>query len=49
VVLKGDAQAAPSDHWGVVADLELDGIALGGGRGLETWAQTARLLWPDQP
>ena len=49
VVLKGDAQAAPSDHWGVLADLELDGIALGGGRGLETWAETARLLWPDQP
>jgi endonuclease/exonuclease/phosphatase family metal-dependent hydrolase len=49
VVLKGDAQAAPSDHWGVLADLDLDGIALGGGRGLETWDETARLLWPDQP
>ncbi|WP_448625113.1 endonuclease/exonuclease/phosphatase family protein [Geodermatophilus sp. URMC 64] len=48
VVLKGDAQAAPSDHWGLLADLELDGIALGGGRGLETWDDTARLLWPDQ-
>ncbi|MGY1618149.1 endonuclease/exonuclease/phosphatase family protein [Geodermatophilus sp. SYSU D00691] len=49
VVLTGDAQAAPSDHWGVLADLDLDGIALGGGRGLETWEETARLLWPDQP
>jgi endonuclease/exonuclease/phosphatase family metal-dependent hydrolase len=49
VVLKGDAQAAPSDHWGLLADLELDGIALGGGRGLDTWEETARLLWPDQP
>ena len=49
VVLKGDAQAAPSDHWGVLADLDLDGVALGGGRGLETWDETARLLWPDQP
>jgi endonuclease/exonuclease/phosphatase family metal-dependent hydrolase len=48
VVLRGDAQAAPSDHWGVVADLDIDGIALGGGRGLETWDETARLLWPDQ-
>ncbi|MGY1602401.1 endonuclease/exonuclease/phosphatase family protein [Geodermatophilus sp. SYSU D00815] len=49
VVLRGDAHAAPSDHWGVLADLELDGIALGGGRGLETWEETARLLWPDRP
>src|SRR3954453_3744318 len=45
VVLVGDAQAAPSDHWGVLADVDLDGIALGGGRGLETWEETAQLLW----
>ncbi len=49
VVLRGDARAAPSDHWGVLADLDIDGIALGGSRGLETWDETARLLWPDQP
>jgi len=49
VVLKGDAQAAPSDHWGVLADVDLDGITLGGGRGLETWEESAGLLWPDQP
>ena len=30
----------------VVADLDLDGIRLGGGRGLETWEETAVRLWP---
>ena len=49
VVLEGDARAAPSDHWGVLADVDLDGIALGGGRGLDTWEETARMLWPEQP
>jgi len=49
VVLKGTAQAAPSDHWGLLADLGVDAVALGGGRGLEAWEETARLLWPDQP
>jgi hypothetical protein len=48
VVLTGTAQAAPSDHYGVLADLEIDGVALGGGRGLETWAETAAQLWPEQ-
>ena len=48
VALKGTADAAPSDHWGVLADLDLDGIALGGGRGLETWEDTAARLWPDR-
>jgi hypothetical protein len=47
-VLTGTADAAPSDHYGVLADLELDGVALGGGRGLETWAETASQLWPEQ-
>ena len=46
VVLIGDDQAAPSDHYGVLADLDLDGVTLGDGRGLETWNQTAALLWP---
>ncbi len=47
VALRGRSDAAPSDHWGVVADLDLDGIRLGGGRGLETWEETATGLWPS--
>jgi endonuclease/exonuclease/phosphatase family metal-dependent hydrolase len=46
VVLTGTPDAAPSDHYGVLADLEIDGIALGGGRGLDTWSETEALLWP---
>lgn len=46
VVLTGTAQAAPSDHYGVVADLDLAGVALGDGGGLRTWPDTERLLWP---
>jgi endonuclease/exonuclease/phosphatase family metal-dependent hydrolase len=46
VVLTGEPQAAPSDHYGVLADLDLDGITLGGGRGLRTWAETEATLWP---
>jgi len=45
VVLIGGPQAAPSDHYGVLADLDLDGIALGAGRGLDTWAETETMLW----
>jgi hypothetical protein len=47
VVLTGGPQAAPSDHYGVLADLGLDGIILGNGRGLETWAETEATLWPE--
>jgi endonuclease/exonuclease/phosphatase family metal-dependent hydrolase len=46
VVLTGTADAAPSDHYGVLAELDLDGVTLGGGRGLETWAEVERTLWP---
>ena len=46
VVLNGTPDAAPSDHWGVLADLDLDGVTLGSGRGLETWEETAARLWP---
>ena len=46
VVLTGDAHAAPSDHYGVMADLDLNGIVLGHGGGLDTWAQTESMLWP---
>jgi hypothetical protein len=45
VVLTGTADAAPSDHYGVLADLDLDGVTLGDGRGLETWAEVERALW----
>jgi endonuclease/exonuclease/phosphatase family metal-dependent hydrolase len=45
VVLTGTPHAAPSDHYGVLADLDLNGIALGAGHGLETWAETEALLW----
>ncbi len=47
VVLTGGPQAAPSDHYGVLADLDLSGITLGGGQGLETWADTEAMLWPQ--
>ena len=45
VVCRGTADAAPSDHWGVFADLDLDGVSLGGGRGLETWSDVESSLW----
>jgi endonuclease/exonuclease/phosphatase family metal-dependent hydrolase len=46
VVLTGGSQAAPSDHYGVMADLDLNGVALAGGRGLDAWAETEAMLWP---
>jgi endonuclease/exonuclease/phosphatase family metal-dependent hydrolase len=46
VVLTGGPQAAPSDHYGVTADLDLQGVALGGGLGLDAWPETERMLWP---
>ncbi|MEV4621076.1 hypothetical protein AB0J74_20500 [Asanoa sp. NPDC049573] len=45
VVLTATADAAPSDPYGVLADLDLNGIALGEGRGLDAGAETAALLW----
>ncbi|MDQ4034380.1 MAG: endonuclease/exonuclease/phosphatase family protein [Chloroflexota bacterium] len=36
---------APSDHYGVLAELELDGDRVGGGRGLEGWPDAERDLW----
>jgi endonuclease/exonuclease/phosphatase family metal-dependent hydrolase len=35
-----DGRGAPSDHYGVLADLELDGARLGRGRGLDAWDET---------
>jgi endonuclease/exonuclease/phosphatase family metal-dependent hydrolase len=40
VVGRYEDGAAPSDHYGVVADLELDGPAFGGGGGLDAWDET---------
>lgn len=36
--------AAPSDHYGVLADIELDGDRIGGGRGLDAWDETKQAL-----
>jgi endonuclease/exonuclease/phosphatase family metal-dependent hydrolase len=47
VVLTGGPDGAPSDHYGVLADVDLNGVTLGAGRGLETWPQTETLLWPS--
>jgi endonuclease/exonuclease/phosphatase family metal-dependent hydrolase len=46
VALTGTPDEAPSDHYAVLADLEVDGVEIGGGRGLETWDETAAALWP---
>jgi endonuclease/exonuclease/phosphatase family metal-dependent hydrolase len=43
VVFTGYGETAPSDHYGVLADLEFDGVALSGGRDLKAWHD---LLWP---
>lgn len=44
VVGRFEDGAAPSDHYGVLAELELDGDTVGGGRGLEAWDETKREL-----
>ncbi len=36
---------APSDHYGVLAELELDGDRVGHGRGLEGWNETKAGRW----
>jgi endonuclease/exonuclease/phosphatase family metal-dependent hydrolase len=36
---------APSDHYGVLADLELDGDRVGHGAGLDGWTEAKRRLW----
>jgi endonuclease/exonuclease/phosphatase family metal-dependent hydrolase len=46
VALTGTPEAAPSDHYGVLAELDFDGVPLGGGRGLAAWDETAAALWP---
>jgi hypothetical protein len=46
VAMTGPAHCPPSDHYAVVADLEIDATALGGGRGLDAWNEVAAELWP---
>jgi hypothetical protein len=46
VVLAEQGHDAPSDHYGVVADLALGGVVLGRGAGLAAWGETAAQLWP---
>jgi endonuclease/exonuclease/phosphatase family metal-dependent hydrolase len=46
VVLTEVGGDAPSDHYGVMADLELNGVAVGHGEGLVTWTEAANYLWP---
>ena len=45
VVLTEPRDAPPSDHYGVLADLEIDGEAVHGGRGLESWTDLSQRLW----
>ncbi len=45
VVMTGRGGVVPSDHYGVMADLELDAVAIGGGRGLESWPRAKESLW----
>ena len=47
VVLTEVGDAAPSDHYGMIADLELDGVLIGAGEGLSAWSVAEPLLWPD--
>lgn len=45
VVMNQPCDAPPSDHHAVLADLEVDSVAVGSGRGLEDWDATAAGLW----
>jgi endonuclease/exonuclease/phosphatase family metal-dependent hydrolase len=47
VVLTEVGGDAPSDHYGVMADLAMNGVVGGSEVGLKAWAATARLLWPE--
>jgi endonuclease/exonuclease/phosphatase family metal-dependent hydrolase len=45
VVLTGTGSVAPSDHYGVMADLALDADVITGGTGEERWDEAAEALW----
>jgi endonuclease/exonuclease/phosphatase family metal-dependent hydrolase len=47
VVLREEGGDAPSDHYGVMADLDLGAVAIGGGEGLPAWRDAHLALWPD--
>lgn len=44
VVGRYEDGGAPSDHYGVLADIELDGDRIGNGRGLDAWDETKLTL-----
>ena len=46
VVLTEAGSDAPSDHYGVLADLAPNGVVIGGGEGLKAWTAAAAALWP---
>ena len=46
VVLTAQGANAPSDHYGVIADIELNGVVIGDGEGTEGWPNARTLLWP---
>ena len=48
VVLTERGDHAPSDHYGVLADLDLDGVVIGHGEGGRAWAEAEKLLWPEE-
>jgi endonuclease/exonuclease/phosphatase family metal-dependent hydrolase len=49
VVLTERGDAAPSDHYGVMADLALDGVVVARGQGGAGWAEAEPILWPRGP
>lgn len=48
VVFTERGDHAPSDHYAVMADLDLDGVAIGEGTGLPGWEQTVGVLWSEE-
>lgn len=48
VVLTERGGEAPSDHYGVVADLDLDAVVLAGGEGLDGWTAAKPELWSNE-
>lgn len=47
VVGRYENGGAPSDHYGVLAEIELDGDSFGNGRGLDAWDDSKRALGWD--
>jgi endonuclease/exonuclease/phosphatase family metal-dependent hydrolase len=47
VVLTVRGGHAPSDHYGVIADLEVNAVAIAGGEGLSAWPDAKAALWAE--